>query len=315
MKIGLLHALLRRDDKLLVKELENRTGINVVPLDLRSLTGPGAAGGAAPVGRGRGRHAADIPEGVNGSEGMRPPREGLPPLVLVRSIEYWRGLAATRLLEAEGVRCINPASVTEACGDKMRTSQALDAHGVPQPHYRVALSEDRAVEAMEEMGFPVVLKPVIGSWGRLLARVNDRDAAEALLEHKTTLGSFHHSVFYIQEYVPKAEDYDIRAFTVGRECIAAIRRHSEHWITNTARGARTTNQPVTDEVATLAVESARAVGADLAAVDLMASDRGLLVTEVNATAEFKNSIEVTGVDIPARMVDHVLKLARSGDER
>ncbi|MEC9372001.1 MAG: RimK family alpha-L-glutamate ligase, partial [Pseudomonadota bacterium] len=171
---------------------------------------------------------------------------------------------------------------------------------------RVAFTEDSALIAIEELGYPVVLKPAVGSWGRLLAKVNDRESAESILEHKTVLGSYHHSIFYIQKYVEK-QGRDIRSFVVGNECIAAIYRSSSHWITNTARGAVATGCPVTDEIASLSVAAAHAVGGGVLAVDLFESTAGLLVNEVNYTMEFRNSIDTTGVNIPERVVTYVLE--------
>jgi [lysine-biosynthesis-protein LysW]--L-2-aminoadipate ligase len=156
-----------------------------------------------------------------------------------------------------------------------------------------------------------VLKPAVGSWGRLLARVNDRHAAEALLEHKEILGSYHHSTFYIQEYVEKP-DRDVRAFVVGDETICAIHRHSAHWITNTARGARTSNCPVTDELHDICLRAARSVGGGVLAIDLFETPTGYLVNEVNYTMEFRNSVGVTGVPIHERIVDYTLRVGGAG---
>ena len=156
------------------------------------------------------------------------------------------------------------------------------------------------------MGYPVVLKPAVGSWGRLLSRVNDRDAAEAILEHKETLGTYHHSIFYIQEYVKKPER-DVRSFVVGDETIAAIYRTSDHWITNTAQGGKASNCPITPEVDRLSRAAAAAVGGGLLAIDLLETPHGIMVVEVNYTMEFRNSIDTTGVDIPGKMIDYLLK--------
>jgi [lysine-biosynthesis-protein LysW]--L-2-aminoadipate ligase len=161
------------------------------------------------------------------------------------------------------------------------------------------------------LGYPVVLKPAVGSWGRLLAKVNDRDAAEALLEHKVTLGSFHHGAFYVQEYVNKP-GRDIRSFVVGGETICAIYRSSPHWITNTARGGAATNCPVTPEIDEVSRAAAEAVGGGVVAVDLFESERGILVNEVNYTMEFRNSIDTTGVNIPAKIVDYVIQVGEAG---
>jgi [lysine-biosynthesis-protein LysW]--L-2-aminoadipate ligase len=173
----------------------------------------------------------------------------------------------------------------------------------------VAFTEESALQVIEEMGYPVVLKPAVGSWGRLLSKINDRDAAESILEHKTTLGSYHHSIFYIQKYVEK-RGRDIRSFVVGDECIAAIYRTSEHWITNTARGGKATDCPITKELRELSVSAARAVGGGIVAIDVFETDSGLLVNEVNYTMEFKNSVTTTNVDIPAHIVDHVIAAGR-----
>ena len=130
-----------------------------------------------------------------------------------------------------------------------------------------------------------------------------------MLEHKTVLGSYHHSIFYIQQYVEK-QGRDIRSFVIGDECIAAIYRSSDHWITNTARGAVASKCEVTDEVAQVSLAAANAVGGGIVAVDLFESDDGLLVNEVNYTMEFRNSIDTTGVDIPQVVANYVIGLVK-----
>jgi [lysine-biosynthesis-protein LysW]---L-2-aminoadipate ligase len=154
-----------------------------------------------------------------------------------------------------------------------------------------------------------VLKPVVGSWGRLLAKVENRASAEAIIEHKAVLGGVSHSIFYVQEYIDKP-GRDIRAFVVGEEPIAAIYRTSPNWITNTARGGVATNCPLTDEIKDLCQRTAKAVGGGLLAIDLFESPNGMSVNEVNHTMEFRNSIATTGVNIPARMVDYVISKAK-----
>jgi [lysine-biosynthesis-protein LysW]--L-2-aminoadipate ligase len=230
-------------------------------------------------------------------------------VVLERGISQTRGLAALRILESWGVPTVNRCAVAELCSSKLDTSAALEAAGIPTPATAVAFSPESAVRAAEDLGYPVVLKPVTGSWGRLLARINDRDAAEALFEHKALLGGPEHSVFYLQRHIDKP-GRDIRAFVVGDDIICAIYRESEHWVTNTARGARTRNCPVDTALGRLALAAASAVGGGVLAVDLLEDGDDLMVSEVNATMEFKNSIDVTGVDIPGRVADHVREMAR-----
>jgi [lysine-biosynthesis-protein LysW]--L-2-aminoadipate ligase len=231
-------------------------------------------------------------------------------VILERCINHSRALYALRLLNDLGVPAVNPYGVALVCGNKLETTSALVRAGVPTPRCRIAFTPESALRAIEELGYPVVLKPAVGSWGRLLSKVNDRDAAEAILEHKEILGSYHHSIFYIQEYIDKPAR-DIRSFVVGDETICAIYRYSDHWITNTARGGRAQNCPVTDELHRLSLAAAQAVGGGVVAIDLLETKDGrLLVNEVNYTMEFRNSIAVTGVDIPGRVADYVLEVAR-----
>ena len=151
------------------------------------------------------------------------------------------------------------------------------------------------------------MKPPVGSWGRLLSKINDRDAAEAILEHKEVLGGYQHHVYYIQELIAKPER-DIRAFVIDNECIGAIYRSSEHWVTNTARGAKASKCDLTPEIAELAVAAARAVRGEIVAIDLLEDPkRGLLVNEINHTMEFKNSVTTTGVNIPRKMVEYAMR--------
>jgi [lysine-biosynthesis-protein LysW]--L-2-aminoadipate ligase len=236
-------------------------------------------------------------------------------VVFERCISQTQATTVIRCFERCGVPCVNPSAVIEACGDKVVTSLALAQRGIPTPRVKVAVEPESALQAIEEMGYPCVLKPAVGSWGRLLARINDRDAAEAIVEHKSTLGSVQHGVFYVQEYVDKP-GRDLRVFMVGDEAIAAICRDSQHWITNTARGGKASVYAVTPELADICRRAARAVGGGVLAIDLLECPRrGLLVSEINHTMEFRNSIEPTGVDIPGRMVEFVLGQAREGTAR
>ncbi len=229
--------------------------------------------------------------------------------VLERSISYTSGLYALRMLNAFGVPTVNTAAVAEICGDKLTTSAMLAKAGLPQPHNATAFTPEAALDAIEAFGYPVVLKPVVGSWGRLLAKINDRDAAEAVLEHKATLGSVQHSVFYIQEYIEKP-GRDIRAIVIGDRALTAMYRKSEHWITNTARGGEGELCPITPEIEALCLGAAQAVGGGVLAVDLIEHpERGYLVNEINHTMEFHTMQPVSGVDIADEIVAFTMKAA------
>jgi [lysine-biosynthesis-protein LysW]--L-2-aminoadipate ligase len=273
VRVGVLCSRIRAEEKLLFDAFKGR-GIAFEKIDDREITFDLTAS---------------------------PPRYDV---VLERSLHHSRALYALRILNQWGVRTVNTYAVAQTCGDKINTTTALIAAGVPSPRTLIAFTPESALTAIETLGYPVVLKPAIGSWGRLLAKISDRDAAEALLEHKDTLGSYQHAIFYIQEFVRKPAR-DIRSFVIGDETICAIYRESAHWITNTARGGQARNCPVTPEIDRLSRGAARAVGGGVLAIDLLEHPDGMVVSEVNYTMEFRNSIEVTGVDIPGRVVDYV----------
>jgi len=284
MRLGVLCSRVRVEEKLIFKALQDR-GVEGDRIDANSIT-----------------------LGLSGS------LDGYD-AVLVRCLSHSRALYASKLLGDNGTRTINDHAVIATCGDKLLTSVALAKRGVPTPRTKVAFTAPAALDVIEEMGYPVVLKPLNGSWGRLLAKINDRDAAETILEHKHTLGGYHHSIFYIQEYIEKP-GRDIRSFVVGGVVRAAIYRHSSHWITNTARGGQATDCPITPEIAQISSVAAEAVGGGVVAVDLVeTADGRLLVLEVNHTPEFRNSIEPTGVDIAGLIVDYAVEVADMESER
>ncbi len=282
MKIGVLCSRVRVEEKMLFAALQKR-GVDYDRIDPREVV-------------------FDL-----GGDGLGRLKEC--DAMLVRCVSHSRAYYATRWLESVGVPAISLHRVVATCGDKLLTSAALQKAGVPIPRTVVAFTPQTALEAIEEMGYPVVLKPLIGSWGRLLARVSDRYAAEAILEHKRTLGGYQHSIFYIQEYVEKP-GRDIRSFVVGDETVAAIYRNSPHWITNTARGGDASNCPITPAIDRISRAAAQAVGEGVLAIDILETPDGrLLVSEVNHTPEFRNSIAPTGVDIPGKIVGYVLEVA------
>jgi [lysine-biosynthesis-protein LysW]--L-2-aminoadipate ligase len=284
MRVGVLCSRVRVEEKLIFKALESR-GVAGERIDANSVI-------------------LGLSDGLDGFD-----------VILIRCLSHSRALYASKVLGDGGLHTVNDHAVIATCGDKLLTSLALKQNGVATPATKVAFTAPAALEAIEEMGYPVVLKPLNGSWGRLLAKINDRDAAETILEHKHTLGGYRHSIFYIQEYVEKP-GRDIRTFVVGGEVIAAIYRHAPHWITNTARGGEATACPITPEIDRVSRAAAAAVGGGAVAVDLLeARDGRLLAVEVNHTPEFRNSVTVTGVDIAKHIVDYALEGAPMESER
>jgi [lysine-biosynthesis-protein LysW]---L-2-aminoadipate ligase len=240
--------------------------------------------------------------------GLDPP-PSLPDVVLNRSVSHTRSVYATRCFAHYGVPTVNAPEVTELAGDKILATLRLQERGVPVPRTEIALSPEAAMPAIERVGYPAVLKPAVGSWGRLMAKVDDPEEAEQILEHKVALGAPIHSVFYVQEYVAKP-DRDLRVFVVGPEVVAAMYRYSTAWRTNAARGATAEAATVTPELRELALRAADAMGGGVLAVDILESPRGPLVLEVNPTPEFKTLTGATGADVAGRIVEYAVGLGR-----
>lgn len=228
--------------------------------------------------------------------------------VIQRCVSYYRSLHSTAALEGKGVNVINCLNTSIFAGNKLFTHMLLQKNGIPTPFSTVAFSDESALAALESQGYPMVLKPTVGSWGRLIALLKDRDSAEGIMESRERMYPIY-QVYYLEEFVQRPPR-DIRAIMIGDKVVAAIYRYSgdSQWKTNMALGGRAEECKVTKELEDICVRAKNAVQGQIVGVDLMESkEKGLLVHEVNNTTEYKNTVRVTGVDIPALMIDYALQ--------
>ncbi|ERG95895.1 lysine biosynthesis protein LysX [Haloquadratum walsbyi] len=275
MKVGLLYSRIRQDEKLLLSELRSR-GHEVKKIDIRDEQ----------------FDIADPPTAVSNVD-----------VVFDRCLATSRSYYTTQFLEAHDIPVINSAETADVCADKVKNSLALQSAGIPTPRTEVSFTTDSAMESIERFGYPCVLKPVIGSWGRLMAKIESRSAAEAILEHKSTLGNYEHKVFYIQEFVPKP-GRDIRVLAADGKPIAAMTRAADHWLTNAAKGAEASSFSLDDRARKLVADASAAVGGGLLGVDLMETGNGdYTVHEVNHTVEFKALNSAVNTDVPGEVID------------
>jgi [lysine-biosynthesis-protein LysW]--L-2-aminoadipate ligase len=295
MNVGVLYSRIRKDEKLLLGELRDR-GHDVTKIDVRR----------------QGFGLSDPPADFEGLD-----------VVVDRCLATSRSLYTTKFADAYDVPVVNNPETAQVCADKVQNSLALEEAGVPTPTTEVAFTKDAALEIVEDFGYPCVLKPVIGSWGRLMAKLDSRSAAEAVLEHKEVLGHYEHKVFYVQEFVEKP-GRDIRVVATDGEPVAAMVRSSDHWLTNAAQGADVSAFELDDRARELVAQASDAVDGGLLGVDLMevgvdseaqrASDSraaesrdggadDYTVHEVNHTVEFKALNDAVDVDVPAAVVD------------
>jgi len=225
-----------------------------------------------------------------------------------RCVSYYRSLHSTAALEGKGVNVINSLNTSIFAGNKLFTHMLLVKNGIPTPFSAVAFSEQAAIDTLEKKGYPMVLKPTVGSWGRMIALLKDRDSAEAIMETRESMYPIY-QVYYLEEFVNRPPR-DIRAIMVGDTVVAAIYRYSGdgQWKTNMALGGKAEPMKVTKELEDICIKAKDAVQGQIVGVDLMESkENGLVVHEVNNTTEYKNTVRVTGVDIPALMIDYAMK--------
>jgi len=274
VNVGVLYSRIRRDEKLLLNELRERDH-DVEKIDVRTER----------------FSIAEPPASLEDVD-----------IVVDRCLSTSRSLYATQFCDGYGIPVVNSHGTAEVCADKVKNSLALQNAGVPTPETNVAFTKDSALEAIESFGYPCVLKPVVGSWGRLMAKIDSRDAAEAILEHKATLGHYEHKVFYVQEFVEKP-GRDIRVLAIDGEPVAAMARSSDHWLTNAAKGAETDVFELDEEAIDLVKKASDCVGGGLLGVDLMEAGDSYTVHEVNHTVEFKALNDAVGTDVPGRIVD------------
>lgn len=235
---------------------------------------------------------------------------GIGDVMLERCVSYYRGMFFTSIAEFAGAKVINTLKVASNCGNKLFMTLLLQKAGVRTPKTHFALSAQGARDCIEKEGYPFVIKPLVGSWGRGVMRINDADALDAIIEARTVTDSGYDRTYYFQELV-KRPPRDIRVITVGGQSIAAMYRSSEGFRTNVAEGAKPEVCEITEPMRELAAQASDAVGGGILGVDMMEDpDRGLVVHEVNNTVEFKGLASTEQADIPQAMVEFALSVAK-----
>ena len=286
MNVGFLYSQIRADEKLLLTELRSR-GHDILKIDVR-------------------KHQFSI-------KSPSPDFKDLD-FVIDRCIAHSQSKFASMFFDSYDIPIVNKPAIVERCSDKIKTSLLLTKAGIPTPETTVAFSTESALETIESIGYPCEIKPVVGSWGRLMAKIDNRTAAEAIVEHKATLGHYEHKIFYIQKFINKP-NRDIRVVAADGNPIAAMTRTSTHWLTNAAKGAQSAAYEIPDDVASLVEQASKAVGGGLLGVDLMELEEGgFTVHEINPGTEFKALNECVDVDVPSHIINWIESLVhKKGD--
>ena len=229
--------------------------------------------------------------------------------VLQRCVSYYRNLHSTAAIEGQGTKVVNCLNTGIFAGNKLFTHMLLQKAGVPTPDATVAFSKDSALEALNKNGFPKIIKPTVGSWGRMVSKINDMDSAEGIIDGREAMYPIH-QVHFLEEFVERPPR-DIRVIVIGDNVAAAIYRNSGdgNWKTNTHLGGSAETCEITNELEDICIKAKDTVHGDIVGIDLMESnDKGMVVHEINNTTEFRNVVRVTGVDIPKLMLEYVKEL-------
>lgn len=232
-------------------------------------------------------------------------------IILQRVISYNRGLHLTYCLEQIGLPVVNSFSVSEICGNKLITSLILKKNNVPTPKTTFAFSTESARECMKKLGFPLVVKPIIGSWGRGVYQIKDQSMADMMLDSRQENDNSFSRIYYFQELIDRPSR-DIRCIVIGDQIVASVFRYSSEneWRTNVAVGGRTEMAPLTSELKEIVLKASNAIGGGILGVDLMEDkERGYLVHEVNNTVEFRGASAVCKSDIAGAMTDYLVKMS------
>jgi len=280
MNVGIVYDVMRQEEKMLVEAVKSR---------------------------GMGLRLLYVPEIVDFLDGGRAIDVDF---ALQRCVSHFRALATSAVLESGGTPVVNTYETIRDCGDKLVTTARLASRGLRIPRTAIAYSREGALRAAQSLGYPLVVKPIMGSWGRLIVKADDEDDLLDIMDFRESMASPQFRVHYLQEFIDKP-GRDIRAFYVWGEVPVAIYRVSKHWKTNTARGGRAEPMVLTEEQRELVIKAGEAMGGGVLGVDLLETRSGeTFVGEVNGVVEFRNTVQVTGYDLAGKIIDETVRAMR-----
>lgn len=281
MRLGIAYDLLRWEENDIINEARNRQ-IKITPIYLK-----------------------DFSVSVDGGWSLDADA------IIQRGVSHSRAYTSTILFETRSLFVVNPSRVLEVCENKLYTTAILTRNNIPTPKTGIAYNRDEAVKLAEKIGYPVVIKPIGGSWGRMVAKAEDEDSLKSLLEYQEYSNTMFKNVFYIQEYIRKP-NRDIRIFVIGDEVPVGIYRINEkNWKTNTALGARAEPLKIDDKLIDLSLKVKESIGGLFLGIDIFEDPlRGYLVDEVNGVPEYKNTVRVTGFNVSGKLLEKIVEATK-----
>ncbi|MCY0874193.1 MAG: lysine biosynthesis protein LysX [Acidianus infernus] len=229
-------------------------------------------------------------------------------VALIRAISMYRSLYSAAVFESVGVHTINSSEVITVAGDKILTYSKLFKAGVPIPDSIIAMSPDATLKAYEQIGFPLIDKPPIGSWGRMVSLIRDIFEGKTIIEHREMLGNSALKVHIVQEYI-KEKNRDIRCIVIGKELLGCYARNipPNEWRANVALGGTPSPIIIDEKLRETALKAASVVNGEFISIDILEhSSKGYVINELNDTPEFKGFMLATGINVAEKLVDYIV---------
>tara|TARA_B100000749_G_scaffold279370_1_gene271990 strand:- start:411 stop:1289 length:879 start_codon:yes stop_codon:yes gene_type:complete len=279
--LGIVYDRLRWEEKALLKEAE-LMGINVKFIDIKSMK-------------------------LDSRTSEEVIKEQFGEVVLQRCISHIRGLSITKYLELNDVKVINNYETNESCGNKMNSTIMLEKAKIPTPRSIISFSSEATINSIDMIGYPAVSKPVIGSWGRLVIPLRNKETAKAFTDVRDQNSNPYNQIHYIQEMIDRPPR-DIRCIVVGEEIVTCVYRYSppDEWRTNVAVGGKTEKCLINSELEEIIFKTSKIFGGGILGIDLMESPKGIVVNEINPTVEFRGASKVTEINIPRAIINYAV---------
>jgi [lysine-biosynthesis-protein LysW]--L-2-aminoadipate ligase/ribosomal protein S6--L-glutamate ligase len=243
-------------------------------------------------------NAKDHPLNLTGKLDMEGP-------AVIRCMSARRSLYYSYILESHGIKTINSFKTFNIAGNKAFTTSFLYKNGINTPDTVIAFSRDSAIQASEDMGYPVVFKPATGSWGRMISLIKDSNMAETVFSMNDMVAE---NSYYIQKFVERPPR-DVRVIMVGGKISASIYRYSgDGWKTNLYLGGKVEKAVLGKEETEIIMKVSDLFGPGIIGIDAMESENGFTVHEVNSRVEFKGASRVYGDAITKDIAEYLKHL-------
>lgn len=234
-------------------------------------------------------------------------------IILQRSLSAVRAVYSTAILETKGYKVINNYNTISISADKLLTTLLFEKYKIPNPRTFAGFTAHSVLNSVEKyLKYPMVTKPILGSWGRMVAKIESYNQLSSIVESKEVMGDLFQKIHYFQEFIDAPQlnpnnPADIRVFYLGGECIAAMGRFrpEKDFRSNIALGGSAKKLEIDSEMVSISKKVAEALQAEMLGVDLMITEKGYVCIEANAVPGFEGIANATGINIGKQIAEYI----------